>query len=76
MIRTFVRPTKKDFKITLNFPDDYLGEEIEIIAFKKQEGLPKEKSKLSDKYRGIISKEQGNQLNEHIKEIRNDWNNI
>ena len=76
MIRTFVTPTKKSYKITLDFPEDYLGEEIEIIAFKKQEGLPREKSKLSDKYRGIITKEQGDQLNEHIKQIRNDWNNI
>jgi hypothetical protein len=32
--------------------------------------------KLSDKYRGIISKEQGNSLNEHIKQMRSEWNSI
>ncbi len=32
--------------------------------------------KLSDKYRGIISKEEGRKLNEHIKKMRSEWNNI
>ena len=32
--------------------------------------------KLSDKYKGIITKEQGQNLNEHIKQMRSEWNNI
>jgi hypothetical protein len=32
--------------------------------------------KLSDKYKGIISKVQGQNLNEHIKQMRSEWNNI
>jgi len=34
------------------------------------------KPKLSDKYKGIITKEQGQNLNEHIKEMRSEWNSI
>jgi len=34
------------------------------------------KPKLSDKYREIITKEQGEELNQHIKQIRSEWNNI
>ncbi len=30
--------------------------------------------KLSDKYRGIFSKEQGEELNKHIKQMREEWN--
>ena len=33
------------------------------------------KNKLSDKYRGILSKEQGKDLNRHINQMRNEWNN-
>lgn len=29
--------------------------------------------KLSDKYRGSISPEQGQQLNEHIRQMRSEW---
>jgi len=34
------------------------------------------KMKLSEKYRGILSKEEGQDLNEHINQIRGEWNNI
>jgi hypothetical protein len=34
------------------------------------------KPRLSDKYRGIISKEQGQSLNEHIKQMRSEWKRI
>jgi hypothetical protein len=34
------------------------------------------KIKLSDKYRGILTKEQGQNLNEHIHQMRSEWNGI
>jgi phosphopantothenoylcysteine synthetase/decarboxylase len=34
------------------------------------------KAKLSDKYRGFLSKEDGQKLNEHIKQMRSEWNSI
>ena len=50
-------------------------EELKIIKVLKNNILP-DKIKLSDKYKGSISKEQGQNLNEHIKKMRNEWNNI
>ncbi|MEO6135107.1 MAG: hypothetical protein ABIP35_08140 [Ginsengibacter sp.] len=50
-------------------------EELLLIKVLK-ENFTLEKTKLSDKYKGIISKEQGQNLNEHIKQMRNEWNNI
>jgi hypothetical protein len=50
-------------------------EELHLIkVLKASKSDPK--SKLSDKYKGIISKEQGASLNEHIKEMRSEWNSI
>jgi len=34
------------------------------------------KIKLSDKYKGFLSREEGQQLNDHISQMRNEWNNI
>jgi hypothetical protein len=34
------------------------------------------KTKLSDKYRGILSKEQGQSLQAHIQKMRNGWDTI
>ena len=49
-------------------------EELQLIKVLKENIAVK--TKLSDKYKGIISKEEGQQLNEHIKQMRNEWNNI
>ena len=37
--------------------------------------IPKLKKRLSDKYRGILSEKQGKNLNEHIKQMREEWDN-
>ena len=31
--------------------------------------------KLSDKYKGFITREEGQELNNHINQMRNEWNN-
>ena len=50
-------------------------EELHLIKVLK-ENSPAVQVKLSDKYKGIISKEQGQNLNEHIKQMRSEWDNI
>lgn len=79
MIRTFITPTQSNYNVTLVFPEDYLGEELEVIVFKKQEGLVAEKKvnpiKLSDKYRGVFSKEDAKSFNDHTKQVRKEWDN-
>jgi hypothetical protein len=50
-------------------------EELDLIKVLKENFAPV-KIKLSDKYKGIITKEQGQNLNEHIKQMRSEWNSI
>jgi len=50
-------------------------EELHLIKVLK-ENIASAKPKLSDKYKGIISKEEGQRLNEHIKQMHSEWNNI
>ena len=47
MIRTIITPDKSTVNISLSIPESYIGEEMEVIAFTKKEGL--EKSEMSDK---------------------------
>jgi hypothetical protein len=52
-------------------------EDLKLIKVLKENiAAPEVKTKLSDKYRGIITKEQGQNLNEHIQQMRSEWNNI
>jgi hypothetical protein len=50
-------------------------EELQLIKVIKENFTPV-KTKLSDKYKGVITKEQGQDLNEHINQMRSEWNNI
>lgn len=80
MIRTFITPTQSNYNVALNLPDDYLGQELEIIVFKTQEGLIEKKNdtstKLSDKYKNVFTKEDAKSFNEHTQQMRNEWDNI
>lgn len=79
MIHTFITPTQSNYSVTLEIPEDYLGQELELIIFKKQEGLVAEKKetpiKLSEKYRGVFTKEDAKSFNEHTQQMRKEWDN-
>ncbi len=79
MIRTFITPTQSKYNLVLELPEDYLGQELELIVFKKQEGLVTEKKnepiRLSDKYRGVFSKEDAKSFNDHTQQMRKEWDN-
>ena len=63
MIRTHITPTQNHISVPLDLPDDYLGQELELIVFKKQEGFTKEKTKttMAD-FWGSISDETARKL--------------
>ena len=46
---------------------------IKVIRIITTAKIPK---KLSEKYKGIITKEQGENLSQHINQMKNEWNNI
>jgi len=48
-------------------------EAMNIIRLCKNE--PAKAQQLSQKYRGILTKEEGKNLNEHIQNMRSEWNN-
>jgi hypothetical protein len=74
MIRTYITPTENHINVPLDLPDDYLGQELELIVFKKQEGLAKEKTKttMAD-FWGSISDETAKKLHENVTKMRNEW---
>gem|GEM_PF-1622748 len=39
MLRTNVTPDKMNYQLSLNLPSDYVGKELEVIVFAKDEGV-------------------------------------
>lgn len=50
-------------------------EQLHLIKVLDRKSSPS-KTKLSDKYKGIITKEQEKNLNEHINQMRSEWNSM
>ena len=50
-------------------------QELHLIKVLK-ENFASVNTKLSEKYKGILTKKQGQDLNEHIQQMRSEWNNI
>jgi hypothetical protein len=49
-------------------------EELHLIKVLK-ENFTTAKPKLSDKYRGVFSKEDAKSFNEHTQQMRKEWDN-
>jgi hypothetical protein len=47
-------------------------EALNLIKMMKSEP-PQKKEKLSEKYKGILTKKEGKELNDHIQKSRNEW---
>lgn len=50
-------------------------EQLHLIKVLEQNLTP-ERPRLSEKYRGKISKERGQELKEHVRQMRNELNGI
>ena len=50
--------------------------ELNFIKIFHRENREPAKTKLSEKYRGFLTREEGQELNNHIAQVRNEWNSI
>lgn len=48
-------------------------DENEILESKKKEILKIQKTKISEKYKGVFTKIDAESFNKHTKQMRNDW---
>jgi hypothetical protein len=50
-------------------------EELHLIKVLKKD-TQSEKARLSDKYRGVFTKEDAESFNEHTRNMREEWDNV
>ena len=75
METTVITPRKT--KVSLPVPSSYVGKSV-MVTFTLMEELNQAKppKRLSDKFRGMLSKESAASLIEHTKAMREEWDNI
>jgi len=75
MISTIITPDKT--RVSLPVPPSYIGKRIEVtfaLAEEPNKGMPKKK--LSKMFRGTLSKESAENFLEHIKTMREEWDDL
>ena len=73
MIKTTITPLKSDY--LLNIPSNYIGKELEIFIYAKDEITVENnvKKSISSKYKGILTKEEADNYQQHIINSRLEW---
>ncbi len=73
MIRTTITPDNKDVHILI--PDDYVGRKLEVLLYATDEPTDIQPEKVSTMaaYKGILTSEEAEQLQEYVKKSREEW---
>ena len=77
MVQTIVTPQKTNLDLSVLLPDDYVGKQVHVLFYTDDEiantsASFRSKKKPSD-YIGTLSLEEGEKLQKHIIESRNEW---
>jgi hypothetical protein len=74
MIRTILIPNNTD--VHLSIPNNYVGRKIEVMCYPLDE-LVEESETVTPKsmasFKGILSTEEADQLQEYVKKSREEW---
>jgi hypothetical protein len=73
MIKTIIIPKNND--IHLFIPNNYIGKEIEILVYAKEELLQQEnlKSNNAARYKGLLTNEEADKFDIYLNEARLEW---
>lgn len=78
MVQTIVTPQKEKFDMTVSLPTDYVGKEVHVLFYIDEEVKSTIASVASTKkpsdYIGILTKEEGENFDRHVQQMRTEWN--
>jgi len=75
MTSTIVIPSGSMLSVPI--PHSYIGRQVEVtFALVNETNTPKPEVKLSEMFRGVLSKESAESFMEHIETMRNEWTDI
>ena len=73
MVRTLLTPQQQNISILV--PQNYVGRQIEVLLFPVDELEEQQTPKPNNaaKYKGVLSKEEGEKFNQYIRQARSEW---
>lgn len=77
MVRTIITPQQQNISILV--PENYIGKQIEVLLYAVDELVGEERTTIPNnaaRYKGIFSKEEGEQFNEYLNQARSEWDSV
>jgi hypothetical protein len=72
MTSTVIIPRKT--RVSVSVPQSYVGKQVEFTyALKDETDKPKPSKRLSDMFRGVLSKESAESFIKHTQVMREEW---
>ncbi len=73
MVRTVITPNKESLE--LNIPKEYIGRQIEVLIYPVDQLIEQDENKAANmqQFKGSISKELAEKINEEIDKSRKEW---
>jgi len=72
MIKTIVIPQNNT--LHLSIPSKYIGKEIEVLVYAKDELVEEKASKgNASRFKGLLTSDEADKFQQHIKQARNQW---
>lgn len=73
MIKTIITPLNNT--VQLSIPSKYIGKEIEVLVYSKDELVEENTTKgNAARFKGLLTPEDANKYNQHLNQVRNEWN--
>lgn len=65
----------KDNNLYLSIPNSYIGKEIEVLLYAKDELLPQKvvKGASAARFNGLLTKEEADKYHSYLKQACNEW---
>ena len=73
MIKRVVTPKNND--IHLSVPNSYIGREVEVLLYTKDELNEEKVTKINNaaRFKGLLSKEEAEKYHQYLKQARSEW---
>lgn len=73
MIKRVVTPQNNDLHLTV--PNSYIGKEIEVLLYSKEELMSEKKTngKNAARFKGLLTQEEADKYQAYLKQARTEW---
>jgi hypothetical protein len=73
MIKTVVTPESNT--LHLSIPNDYIGKEIEVLLYSKDELVKETTTNRNNaaRFKGLLTNEEASKYHAYLKQVRNEW---